>query len=196
MDIITNPEQARASSASNIGSGERIGHVNLRVTDLSRAIAFYCDVLGLTVICYGPDIGLPTVFLAFGDYHHHVALNWFYSESCPSALARHSGLNHFAIVYPDKLSLAGAVARLLKHGALIEDARDHGGTLSVYLRDPDDNGIELYYDRPRTEWFDSTGQLVIKSEPFDVRKWLKEVWVKTAEIPSERSYIPCLEVES
>jgi catechol 2,3-dioxygenase len=150
-----------------------IGHLNLRVADLDRATEFYRDVFGLTVTCYGPDIGLPIVFLAFGDYHHHIALNWFYGDAGKARPAGHGGLNHFAIVYPDECSLAKAVSRVLEHSVSIDDARDHGGTLSVYLRDPDGNGIELYYDRPRSHWFDATGYLVIRSEPFNVKQWLK-----------------------
>ena len=118
----------------------------------------------------------------FGDYQHHVALNWFYADSSKPKPAGHGGLNHFAIVYPDELSLAQAVARLLQHGDLVDDARDHGGIVSVYLRDPDANGIELYYDRPRSQWFDATGQLIIKSEPFNVRKWLKHVLDDSCEV--------------
>ena len=96
-------------------------------------------------------------------------------------------MNHFAIVYEDEPSLAGAVARLLDYDVLIDEARDHGITVSIYLRDPDGNGIELYYDRPRTQWFDSTGQMVIKSETFDVLDWLDEVWAGPAEVLNERS---------
>jgi catechol 2,3-dioxygenase len=176
MNLFANGEQSRVFEARETVSGARIGHVNLRVADLDRAISFYCDVLGLSVSYYGPSIGVPTVFLAFDDYHHHVALNWFYRYDHGPKQYQDRGVNHFAILYPDEVSLAGAVDRLLNHGDLIDDARDHGGTLSIYLRDPDNNGIELYYDRPRTQWFDSAGELVIKSEPFDVRKWLKDVW--------------------
>jgi len=154
--------------------GARLGHVNLWVTDLNRATDFYCKILGLTVSCYGPDFGLPTVFLAFGDYHHHIALNWFYSDSGDAKRSGHRGLNHFAIVYPDECSLAKTVSRVLHHGISIDDARDHGASLSAYLRDLDGNGIELYYDRPRVHWFDSTGHLAIKAEPFDVRQWLED----------------------
>jgi catechol 2,3-dioxygenase len=172
MNFIVSPEQLELANSLTIAAGERIGHVNLRVADLDRATSFYCDVLNLKVVYYGPSIGIPTVFLAFGDYHHHIALNWFCSDGGP----RHglnSGLNHFAIVYPSEPALAKAVAHILQRGDLVDDARDHGATLSVYLRDPDSNGIELYYDRPRTHWFDSTGEFV-KSEPFDVLKWLEE----------------------
>jgi catechol 2,3-dioxygenase len=175
MHLFIDPDPSGITAKHKITSGVRIGHVNLRVSDLDRAMNFYCDVLGLSVVYYAPSIGVPTVFLAFGDYHHHIALTWFYSAGSPRRVD-HDGLNHFALVYPDEGSLAKAVSRLLDHGDLIEDARDHGGTLSIYLRDPDGNGIELYYDRPRTQWLDSTGQLVVKSEPFDLMKWLEEVW--------------------
>jgi catechol 2,3-dioxygenase len=137
MFVIVDPEQFRVGGKRSIASEERIGHVNLRVSDLKRATDFYCDVLGLKVVYYGPAIGIPTVFLAFGDYHHHIALTWFYSDSARAKHVFHNGLNHFAIVYANEASLAKAVARLLEHGTVIDDARDHAATLSVYLRDPD-----------------------------------------------------------
>jgi catechol 2,3-dioxygenase len=175
MNIFADPEQSRVSGTHKTVSGPRIGHVNLQVADLSRAINFYCGVLRLSVSYYGPSIGLPIAFLTLGDYHYHVALNWFYSAGDRSDGLPPCGLNHFAILYPDEVSLARAVTCLLEFGDLIYDARDRGGSLSVYLRDPDGNGIELYYDRPRTHWFDSSGEFVNKSEPFDVRKWLNGV---------------------
>jgi catechol 2,3-dioxygenase len=194
MNILADPQQSRVPGTHKTVSGPRIGHVNLRVADLSRAINFYCDVLRLSVSYYGPSIGLPTVFLTLGDYHYHVALNWFYSVGDRSDRLPPGGLNHFAILYPDEVSLARAVTRLLEFGDLIYDARDHGGSLSVYLRDPDGNGIELYYDRPRSHWFDSAGELVIRSEPFDVRKWLKDVWGGVAEVVHEKTLFPSLGV--
>ena len=180
MYIFPDPKQSEASGKRKTASGVRIGHVNLRVADLDRAISFYCDALGLSVIYYAPSVGIPTVFLAFDDYHHHVALTWFYTAPGSSKHPSHSGLNHFAIVYPDQILLAKAVARLVDHGGIIDDARDHGASLSIYLRDPDGNGIELYYDRPQARWFDPAGEFVIKSEPFDLRKWLKDVWSGSA----------------
>jgi len=153
----------------------RIGHVHLRVADLQRASKFYRGVLGFRVVLDGQSTGLPVVFLAAGDYHHHIALSAFHSTRRTPPL-KHTGLHHFAIVYPDELSLARAVARVLKFQYTLDDTRDHGCTLSAYLRDPDGNGIELYYDRPRSEWFGADGRLVIKSEPFDVKEWLDSVW--------------------
>jgi catechol 2,3-dioxygenase len=187
MNFMGDLVQCQVNNGRGIASRARIGHVNLRVTDLDRATDFYREVLGLTVTCYGPTIGLPIVFLAFGDYHHHLALNWFYDDRSDSKPARHGGLNHFAIVHADELSLANAVQRLSMHGGRIEDARDHGSTLSVYLRDPDGNGIELYWDRPRSQWFDATGQLVIKSEPLQIEKWLEEVSARTSETAFNRA---------
>jgi catechol 2,3-dioxygenase len=181
MNFMIDLEHLTVADTRQADSRVGIGHLNLRVSDLDRATDFYCNVLGLTVSCYGPAIGLPTVFLAFDDYHHHLALNWFYGDSKKVKSARHGGLNHFAIVYPDESSLAKAVDKLLQYGDLVDDARDHASTVSVYLRDPDGNGIELYYDKPRTQWFDPSGQLIIKSEPFNVQKWLKDTFTRAAE---------------
>jgi len=154
----------------------RIGHVHLRVADLERASKFYREVLGFRIVLDGQSMGLPVVFLAAGNYHHHIALNTFPSAAATPPPSKHTGLHHFAILYPDEVSLARAVARLLKFQHRLDDTRDHGCTLSAYLRDPDGNGIELYYDRPRSEWFGADGRPVIKSEPFDVKEWLDSVW--------------------
>jgi catechol 2,3-dioxygenase len=196
MNFLIDFEQPRLPGLSANVSETRIGHLNLRVADLDRATDFYCDVLGLTVSCYGPAIGLPTVFLAFGNYHHHIALNWFYSDAGRARYTGHSALNHFALVYPDERSLAEAVSRVLQHGASIEDARDHGVTLSVYLRDPDGNGIELYYDRPRPYWFDSNGHLMIKSEPFNVKQWLQcalDYFPEASELVTSNDYMAVMQ---
>ncbi len=150
-----------------------IGHVHLRVADLDRAVGFYRDVLGFAVTAYGPDVGLPgAAFLAAGGYHHHIGLNTWSSEGGKPPPAGHTGLHHLAIVYPNLHELARAVRRLFDHGHPVDGAEDHGATVSVYLSDPDGNGIELYYDRPREEWFDSRGIPVLKAEPFDPRDLL------------------------
>ena len=132
----------------------RIGHVHLRVADLDRAIRFYRDGLGLGVSADGREVGLPAAFLAAGDYHHHVGLNTFLP----------SGLYHVGFNYQDRHELAKAVARLQARGYSIDHATDHGGTVAVYLDDPDGNGIELSYDRPRASWFDSAGRPVLKAD--------------------------------
>jgi catechol 2,3-dioxygenase len=194
MYIFAGLKQLGVPEKCKTAVGVRIGHVSLRVADLDRAISFYCDVLGLSVIYYAPSVRIPTVFLAFGDYHHHIALTWFYNAGVGSKHSSHSGSNHFAIVYPDEMLFAKAVARLVDHGGLIDDARDHGSTLSVYLRDPDSNGIELYYDRPRNQWLDPAGELVVKSEPFDMRKWLKGVWAGAAKVVHDKTHFHSLEV--
>ena len=154
----------------------RIGHVHLRVADLERATAFYRDVLGFDVIAYGPDFGLPgAAFLSAGGYHHHIGLNTWSSEGGSPPSEGHTGLYHFAVLYPDRRELARAVERLTGHGYPIGGAEDHGATVSVYLSDPDGNGIELYYDRPREDWFDSRGVPIVKAEPFDPRDLLAEL---------------------
>jgi catechol 2,3-dioxygenase len=150
----------------------RIGHVHLRVADLDRAMAFYCDLLGLSVTADGRAVGLPMVLLAAGDYHHHIALNTFQSEGGTPAPAGHTGLHHVALLYPGRRALAGAVQQLFDRVYPLDSAEDHGGSVSVYLRDPDGNGLELSYDRPRETWFGPQGQPVFKAEPFDPRDLL------------------------
>jgi catechol 2,3-dioxygenase len=149
-------------------SAATIGHVHLRVADLDRATAFYRDMLGFTVTAYGPDFGLPAVFLAAGGYHHHVALNTWHSAGGQAPPEGSTGLHHVAIVFPDAEALAAAVAHLERRAYPIDSAEDHGATVSVYLRDPDGNGVELYYDRPRSAWVDERGQPILKAEPLDL----------------------------
>jgi catechol 2,3-dioxygenase len=142
------------SSHSELHAAVRIGHVNLRVADLDRDTCFYRDVLGFEVTAYGSDFDLPeAAFLATRDYHHHhIGLNTWQSQGDTPPPERHTGLYHFAILYPDRRELARAVEGLLEHGYPIGGAEDHGATVAVYLSDPDGNGVELAYDRPREEW--------------------------------------------
>src|SRR3989442_633670 len=126
-----------------------IGHVHLTVSDLDRALAFYRDVLGFEVTSrYGRD----AVFLSAGGYHHHIGLNTWAGRGAPAPPRGTTGLYHFAILYPDRKALAGAVRRVLDAGVPLEGAADHGVSEAIYLRDPDGNGVELYRDRPESEW--------------------------------------------
>jgi catechol 2,3-dioxygenase len=129
----------------------RIGHVHLRVADLDRALAFYRDGLGFAVTADARPAGIDMGLRAAGDYHHHIGLNTFDSAGAPAPAPRHTGLYHVALLYPDRRELGRAVGRLLDHGYPVDHGSDHGGTVSVYLADPDGNGVELYYDRPRAE---------------------------------------------
>jgi len=126
-----------------------VGHIHLRVADLDRALGFYRDILGFNLHVDGRAFGLQAVFLAAGGYHHHIALNTWASAGGTPPPAGHTGLYHVAFVYPDRFELARAVERLVERDYPIDQAEDHGATVSVYLRDPDGNGVELYYDRPR-----------------------------------------------
>ena len=171
----------------------RIGHVHLRVADLDRATAFYRDVLGFSLIVDVVPYGLPMRLLAAGDYHHHIALNTFVSKDGTPPPAGHTGLHHFALLYPNRREFARAVQRLFEHGYPIEEARDHSATVSVYLQDPDGNGIELYYDRPRVAWFDADGQPILQNEPFDPKDLVAELndQIDTAEgaVPPTREKV-------
>jgi catechol 2,3-dioxygenase len=152
----------------------RVGHVHLRVADLDRSIGFYLDGLGLRLTADGRPAGIGAAFLAAGDYHHHVGLNTFESAGGTPPPPGHTGLYHVAFLYPDRRELGRAVRRLLDHGYPVGHATDHGGTVSVYLDDPDGNGIELYYDRPRADWYDADGRPILKAERFDHRALLSD----------------------
>jgi catechol 2,3-dioxygenase len=155
---------SRIVAMTPIHPAVRVGHIHLRVADLDRSIAFYRDGLGFGLVADGRPFGLDAAFLAAGDYHHHVGLNTWESEGGTPPPPGHTGLYHVAFVYPDRRELAGAVQRLRDHGYEIDHATDHGGTVSVYLDDPDGNGVELYYDRPRETWFDAAGNPVLKAD--------------------------------
>jgi catechol 2,3-dioxygenase len=163
-----------AMQSEPIHPAVRIGHVHLRVADLDRAIAFYRDGLGFSVTADARPMGLSMAFLAAGDYHHHIGLNTLESDGGSPSPPGHTGLYHVAFLYPDRRELAKAVKRLLDHGYPIDHGTDHGATLAVYLDDPDGNGLELAYDRPRSQWFDAGGRPVIRADRFDYRELLAD----------------------
>jgi catechol 2,3-dioxygenase len=127
----------------------RIGHVHLRVADLDRAIAFYRDVIGLEL---QQMYGSQAAFLSAGGYHHHIGLNtWDSAEGTPPPRGS-TGLYHTAFVFPDRASLGAAIKRVDAAGIALDGAADHGVSQAVYLRDPDQNGVELYWDKPEADW--------------------------------------------
>jgi catechol 2,3-dioxygenase len=149
-----------------IDPGVRIGHVHLKVADLDRALAFYRDVLGFEVT---QRYGTGAVFLAAGGYHHHIGLNTWESKRGAPPPRGSTGLYHFAILYPTRAALGGALVRLRRAGVPLEGASDHGVSQALYLRDPDGNGVELYWDRPREEWpRTSDGGLDMVTRPLDL----------------------------
>lgn len=149
----------------------RIGHVHLKVSDLERAIDFYSRILGFEVTMrYGDQ----AAFLSAGGYHHHIGLNTWYSKGLSPAPARSVGLFHTAILYPTRKDLAIAYGRLLQFGYPITGASDHGVSEALYLDDPDGNGVELYWDRPTTEWpVDEAGQLQMFTRALDLQSLLQ-----------------------
>jgi len=132
-----------------IHPGVDIGHVHLKAADLERALAFYCGVLGFELMMrYGPS----AAFISAGGYHHHIGLNTWESLGGLPPQAGTTGLYHLAIRYPTRASLADALRRLIAAGIQLDGASDHGVSEALYLRDPDENGVELYWDRPRDQW--------------------------------------------
>src|SRR5918994_7980895 len=135
--------------ARRIDARVDIGHVHLKVGDLDRALAFYAGVLGFELT---QRYGLDAAFLSAGGYHHHIGLNVWESRNGPQPAAGTTGLYHFAIRYPDRASLGDALLRLRDAGVPLDGASDHGVSEALYLRDPDGNGVELYWDRPEEAW--------------------------------------------
>jgi catechol 2,3-dioxygenase len=155
-----------------IHPGTRIGHVHLTVSDLDRALSFYRDVLGFEVTS---RFGRDAVFLSAGGYHHHIGLNTWAGRGAPASPPGTTGLYHFAILYPDRKTLAGAVRRVLQAGVPLEGAADHGVSEAIYLRDPDGNGVELYRDRPEGEWPRAPdGSIAMHTRALDLENLLGE----------------------
>jgi catechol 2,3-dioxygenase len=147
-----------------------IGHVHLKVSDLGRAIAFYTNALGFELV---QRMGSSAAFLSAGGYHHHIGLNTWESQGGSAPPAGTTGLYHFAIRYPDRAALGEALRRLREAGVTLEGASDHGVSEALYLRDPDGNGIELYWDRPRSEWpREADGTLRMVTERLDLKALL------------------------
>jgi catechol 2,3-dioxygenase len=143
-----------------------IGHVHLKVADLDRAVAFYSGVLGFDVV---QRMGDSAAFLSAGGYHHHIALNTWESRGGGPPSPGTTGLYHVAIRYPDRAALGEALERLQKGGVRLDGASDHGVSEALYLRDPDGNGLELYWDRPRAEWPRAAdGTLKMVTEPLNL----------------------------
>ncbi len=132
-----------------INPGVRIGHVHLKVADLQRSLGFYCGVLGFELT---QRFGDQAAFISAGGYHHHIGLNTWESEGGSPPPMGTTGLYHLAILYPTRAALADALRRLMGARIQLDGASDHGVSEALYLRDPDENGVELYWDRPREEW--------------------------------------------
>lgn len=149
-----------------VADGTRIGHVHLKVADLDRALGFYCGVLGFELM---QRYGNQAAFLSAGGYHHHIGLNTWDSAGGPPPPQGTTGLYHLAILYPTRAALADALRRLEAAGIPLDGASDHGVSEALYLRDPDQNGVELYRDRPREEWpVAAGGQLQMFTQRLDL----------------------------
>lgn len=149
-----------------------IGHVHLKVANIERSLAFYCDLLGFTLVTtYGKD----AAFISAGGYHHHIGLNTWYSKDAPPAPPHSVGLFHTAILYPTRKDLSVAFRRLVEAQYTITGASDHGVSEAIYLNDPDQNGVELYWDRPREEWpLKPDGSLEMYTRPLNLEALLRE----------------------
>jgi catechol 2,3-dioxygenase len=154
-----------------IDSQVRIGHVHLKVADLDRALGFYCGVLGFEL---QQRFGSQAAFISAGGYHHHIGLNTWESQGGSPPPPRSTGLYHLAILYPTRTKLADALRRLMAAGIELDGAADHGVSEALYLRDPDENGVELYWDRPREQWPRTPGgELAMFTRALDLDALLK-----------------------
>src|SRR4051812_34174638 len=150
----------------------RIGHVHLKVSDLQRSLDFYCNLLGFELIT---TYGTQAAFISAGGYHHHIGLNTWYSKGAPPAPVHSAGLFHTAILYPTRKDLAFIFHRLRKESYPFSGASNHGVSEALYLNDPDENGVELYWDRPREQWpKKEDGSIDMFTLPLDLDDLLKE----------------------
>jgi catechol 2,3-dioxygenase len=163
-------QQALPDLRRGIHPEARIGHVHLKVADLDRALAFYCGVRGLEL---QQRFGDSAAFLSAGGYHHHIGLNTWESLGATPPPPGHTGLYHLALLYPTQASLADALKRLIAARIPLDGASDHGVSEALYLRDPDRNGVELYWDRPREQWPRSpNGEITMFTRALDLRQLL------------------------
>jgi catechol 2,3-dioxygenase len=168
---------ATAETAPNVdlsrpvAAGVRIGHVHLKVADLDRALGFYCGVLGFQLT---QRRGSEVAFISAGGYHHHLGLNTWESRGGHPPAAGTTGLFHTAIVYPTRAELADALRRLISAQIPLDGASDHGVSEALYLRDPDENGVELYWDRPKEQWpYTGEGELAMFTKRLDLDDLLR-----------------------
>lgn len=153
-------------------AGTRIGHVHLKVADLERALGFYCGVLGFELM---QRYGDQAAFISAGGYHHHIGLNTWESKGGSPPPPGTTGLFHTAILYPTRAALADALHRVLHAGIQLDGASDHGVSEALYLRDPDQNGVELYRDRPQDEWpRDANGGLAMFTRRLDLDDLMRQ----------------------
>jgi catechol 2,3-dioxygenase len=154
-----------------IPAGTRIGHIHLKVADLERSLKFYCDLLGFELQqLYGDS----AAFISAGGYHHHIGLNTWYSKNGGHAPPGSTGLFHTAILYPVRKDLAIVLKRLAEAKYPLTGASDHGVSEAIYLDDPDGNGVELYWDRPKEEWpKDAEGNLRMVTDPLNLQELLQ-----------------------
>jgi catechol 2,3-dioxygenase len=169
-DPVTLDKQAAQTPA--IDPRVRIGHVHLKVADLDRALAFYCGVLGFQLTTSYPG----AAFISAGGYHHHIGLNTWESRGGSPPPSGSTGLYHTAVLYPTRRLLADALRRLIKAQIPLDGASDHGVSEALYLRDPDENGVELYWDRPKELWpTKPDGSLHMYTKPLDLHHLLAEL---------------------
>lgn len=151
----------------------KIGHVHLKVADIERSLSFYRDLLGFEIT---QNYGNSAVFLSAGGYHHHIGLNTWHSKNAEPPPVHSAGLYHIAILYPTRKDLAKVLKRLMKANYPLTGAADHGVSEALYLNDPDGNGVELYWDRPKEEWpFDNEGNLQMVTEALNLEDLLSEL---------------------
>jgi len=164
-------QKVMAQSDLPIDPQVRIGHVHLKVADLDRALKFYCGVLGFEL---QQRLGSQAAFISAGGYHHHIGLNTWESKDGSPPPPRSTGLYHLAILYPTRATLADALRRVFAAGIGLDGAADHGVSEAIYLRDPDENGVELYWDRPREQWPRTPGgELAMFTRALDLDALLK-----------------------
>lgn len=150
-----------------------VGHIHLTVADLDRAMAFYCDMLGFEI---SARYGDSAVFLSAGGYHHHIGLNTWAGRGASPAPKGHTGMYHVAFLYPSRLELAKVLKHLIDNNYPIDGTADHGVSWAIYLRDPDNNGVEIYADRPKKDWkVTNDGMVEMVTEPLDINDLLKEI---------------------